>query len=68
MFQVYIYTLGMLVVICNILAVLNISKFSFRQRRAKWFWTNVVLVLPLIGLLFYVFIGKNSLANGEEDQ
>jgi hypothetical protein len=47
----------------------NILKSKFRDYRLKWIWMAVVTFLPVIGMIFYYFLGdhyKNEDQSGED--
>ncbi|MGV3704358.1 MAG: PLDc N-terminal domain-containing protein [Arcticibacter sp.] len=52
------------IIVLDIWAVLDISRVSYKKRREKWLWTNVVLVFPLFGVFFYLFYGRRKLIDG----
>ncbi|RZL19114.1 MAG: hypothetical protein EOO89_04300 [Pedobacter sp.] len=54
------------IVLADIWAILDISKFSYKQRNNKWIWTNIVLFLPAIGLFAYIFNGRHILRKQQQ--
>ncbi|HXI00996.1 MAG TPA: PLD nuclease N-terminal domain-containing protein [Sphingobacteriaceae bacterium] len=53
------------IIILDLWAVLDIAKASYKQRRNKWLWTNVVLLFPLFGVFVYIFYGRKKLHDTE---
>jgi len=54
------------IIILDIWAVLDISKISYKKRREKWLWTNIVLIFPLFGVFVYIIYGRRNLYRGED--
>jgi len=52
------------IIVLDIWAVLEISRVSYKKRREKWLWTNVVLLFPLFGVFIYLFYGRRRLITG----
>jgi len=43
-----------------VIAVRDISKLPYKERKKKIVWTNVVVLFPFLGLIVYYFIGRKS--------
>ena len=57
---------AMPIIILDIWVVIDIAKMSYRKRREKWLWTNVVLLFPLFGVFFYLFYGRRKLITDDK--
>ena len=55
------------IIIADMWAVWDIASFSYKLRRDKWLWTNVVLFFPLFGVFVYILWGKRRLKNKLND-
>lgn len=51
--------LGLLVLACDIWAILNIAQSSASNEK-KLIWILVVLLLPLLGLILWFFMGPRN--------
>lgn len=51
--------LGLVVFILDIVAIVDVLKSSLDTGK-KALWIILVLILPVIGMLFYFFIGKKT--------
>jgi hypothetical protein len=51
--------LGLLILIADVWAILNIAQSS-ETNGSKVFWIVLVLILPLIGLLIWFFAGPRQ--------
>ncbi|MDF3076746.1 MAG: Phospholipase D-nuclease N-terminal [Sphingobacteriaceae bacterium] len=58
MLKLIVLIAAMPIICLDIWAVLDISKVSYKKRREKWLWTNIVLLFPLFGVFVYVFYGR----------
>ncbi|WP_207429004.1 PLDc N-terminal domain-containing protein [Pedobacter sp. SYSU D00535] len=64
-YEIYFYVLAIIVVSIDLWAVIDISKSSYKQRKDKWLWTNIVLLLPLFGVFVYLAVGRKLLKDIE---
>lgn len=49
------------VVMLDIWAIRDIDKFPLDKGRRKWIWTNVVMLMPLLGGFLYWSLGRKDL-------
>ncbi|WP_417885534.1 PLDc N-terminal domain-containing protein [Zunongwangia sp.] len=56
-----IQSLGLLAIIFPVFCVLSILKNSNSfSKNSKWIWTSIVILLPIIGSLLYLSIGREN--------
>lgn len=53
--------LGLIILILDIWAILNVFQSS-AATGAKVFWTILILILPVLGLIIWLFAGPRSAA------
>ena len=53
--------IGLVVLVLDVIAILNILK-SAAATGKKALWVILVLILPVIGLVLYYFVGKEKKA------
>lgn len=56
-----VFFIALLVTAIDVFAIQSISKFPLDRRRRKWAWTNIVMLLPIVGGLIYFYVGKKDL-------
>ena len=61
LYYLILFSILMVIVVLDIRAVIDISKYSYKKRDKKWAWTNAVLLFPFFGVFFYYLIGKKML-------
>lgn len=49
------------VVMLDIWAIRDIGNFPLDKGRKKWIWTNVVMLMPLLGGFLYWSLGRKDL-------
>jgi len=59
--MVFIYLIVLIWISLSIWAVIDISKYPHQKRMRKLVWTNVVVIFPFFGLLFYYVMGRKNL-------
>ena len=53
--------LGLVVLVLDIIAILDIFKSSFTTGK-KVLWVVLILILPVVGLILYYLLGKKKSA------
>lgn len=51
--------LGLLILVLDIIAIVDVLKSSLDTGK-KALWTILILILPVIGMVFYFLIGKKA--------
>ena len=52
--------LGLVVLVLDIIAIVDAVKSSMETEK-KVLWIALIVLLPIIGLLFYYFIGRKNI-------
>jgi hypothetical protein len=59
MFDKYQGLLGLIILILDVWAIVNVIS-SDRSVLAKVLWTVLIIILPVIGFLIWLFVGPRS--------
>ena len=62
----YIFAVFILIVFVQLYIVYEISKYPMSSHKSKRKWTNIVLLMPLFGMLAYFLFGKKEFKGLEE--
>ena len=47
--------------VIHLLIILEISRFPHKLHRDKRFWSNIVLLLPIVGVFAYLIKGRSDM-------